>query len=86
MLAKHLLRISLLRPLVGMSATVYAGSTITDKSYWPSEARRTAYGVTRQNNPRSAFAYDLAASRLQPTPNTNAGGSFPRYHVGPKSP
>ena len=39
MLTKHLLTISLLLPLVAISATAHAGSTITDKSYWPSEAR-----------------------------------------------
>ncbi len=50
MLKKHLLKISLLLPLVAISATAHAGSTITDKSYWPSEARRTAYGVTAPQN------------------------------------
>src|SRR5260221_6892149 len=83
MLKKHLLKISLLLPLVAISATAHAGSTITDKSYWPSEARRTAYGVTAlQNNPRSAFADDRGASHLQPTPNMNDGGSSPHYHGG----
>jgi alcohol dehydrogenase class IV len=88
MLKKHLLKISLLLPLVAISATAHAGSTITDKSYWPSEARRTAYGVTApQNNPRSAFADDRGASHLlQPTPNMNDGGSSPHYHGGPKYP
>lgn len=33
--SKHLLTISLLLPLVAISATAEAGSTISDKSYWP---------------------------------------------------
>jgi hypothetical protein len=42
MLKKHLLKISILLPLVAISATAYAGSMITDKSYWPNEARQSA--------------------------------------------
>jgi hypothetical protein len=86
MLTKHLLRISLLLPLVAMSATAYAGSTITDKSYWPSEATRSAPIRTgSQADVNSAFAYDRAASRLQPVTNPNEGGSAPHYQGGPKS-
>jgi hypothetical protein len=87
MLTKHLLTISLLLPLVAISATAYAGSTITDKSYWPSEARQSAQTRTvgSQRDLNSAFAYDRAASRLQPATNPNDGGSFPRYQGGPKS-
>ena len=36
MSTKHILTLSLLLPLVAISATAHAGSTITDKSYWPS--------------------------------------------------
>jgi hypothetical protein len=65
---KHLLTISLLLPLVAISATAHAGSTITDKSYWPSEARQNAQDRTvgSQRDVTFAFAYDRAASRLQP--------------------
>jgi len=66
MLTKHLLKISLLLPLMAISATAYAGSTITDKSYWPSEARRNAYAVTApQSNPSSAFASSVMTPRFQ---------------------
>jgi hypothetical protein len=84
---KHLLTISLLLPLVAMSATARAGSTITDRSYWPNEARQSAQirMGSPQNDLRSAFAYDRAASHLQPTATTNDGGSAPRYQGGPKS-
>jgi len=87
MLTKHLLKISLALPLLALSATAYAGSTITDKSYWPSEARQSAQNRTvgSQRDMNSAFAYDRAGSRLQPVTNPNEGGSFPRYQGGPKS-
>jgi hypothetical protein len=87
MLTKRLLTISLLLPLLAMSATARAGSTITDKSYWPNEARQSAQTRTggRQNDPSFAFAYDRGAPHLQPTTNTSDGGSAPRYQGGPKS-
>jgi hypothetical protein len=87
MLTKHLLKISLLLPLVAISATAHAGSTITDKSYWPSEARQSAQTRTggSQSDLNSALAYDRAGSRLQPAMNPYDGGSFPRYQGTPKS-
>ncbi len=87
MLKKHLLKISLVLPLVAISAAAYAGSTITDKSYWPSEAGQSAQVGTgsSQSDLNSALAYDQAPSRLQPATNTNGGGSGWRYQGGPKS-
>ena len=87
MLTKHLLTISLLLPLVAISATAHAGSAITDKSYWPSEARQSAQNrtVTSAGDLNSAFAYDRAAPRLQPLTNLSDGGSALRYRGGPKS-
>ncbi len=87
MLTKHLLKISLVLPLVAMSAAAYAGSTISDKSYWPSEVRQSAQTRTggAQSDLNSAFAYYRATSRLQPAMNPNDGGSSPRYQGGPKS-
>jgi hypothetical protein len=85
MLTKHLLKISLLLPLVAMSATAHAGSTITDKSYWPSEARPAAYAVTApQSNPSSAFASTVLTPRFQAAPMADDGGNVRRYHGGPK--
>jgi hypothetical protein len=86
MLTKRLLAISLLLPLVAISATANAGSTITDKSYWPSEARRTTtYGVTApQSNPSSAFASSVMTPRFQAAPIADEG-NVRRYHGGPKS-
>jgi hypothetical protein len=87
MLTKHLLKISLLLPLVAISATAHAGSTITDKSYWPSEARRSAQisTVGSQRDLNSAFAYDRSGTRLQPATSPNEAGSAWRYQGGPKS-
>jgi hypothetical protein len=84
---KHILKISVLLPLMAISATAYAGSTITDKSYWPSEARQSGQtgAVVSPSGLNSAFAYDRAASRLQPAMNTSDGGFSPRYQGGPKS-
>jgi hypothetical protein len=83
MSAKHLLTMSLLLPLVAVSATAQAGSTITDKSYWPNEAKQsTPIGAVSQTGPYSAFAYDRAAPRLAPA--AASGGSGFRYQGGPK--
>jgi len=86
MSTKHLRTISLLLPLVAISATAHAGSTITDKSYWPNEAMQSAQDRTvgSQRDLNSAFAYDHPASGLQPA--TNATDSEPawRYQGGPK--
>jgi hypothetical protein len=83
MSTKHLLTISLLLPLVAVSATAQAGSTITDKSYWPNEARQsTPIKAGSEADPYAAFAYDRATSRLEPT--TSSGGSAFRYQGGPK--
>jgi hypothetical protein len=83
MSTKHLLTMSLLLPLVAVSTTAQAGSTITDKSYWPNEARQsTPIGAVSQTDLSSAFAYDRATSR--PEPMTAGGGSAFRYQGGPK--
>ena len=83
MLKKHLLTISLLLPLVAISATAHAGSTISDKSYWPSEARKSAQYRT-VGSPSDVFAYEPAGSRLQPATVTNEVGPAWRYQGGPK--
>ena len=81
MLIKHLRTISLLLPLLAFSATAHAGSTISDKSYWPNEARQSAaIRSASQTDPYSAFAYDRAMSRQEPA----GGGPGFRYQGGPK--
>ena len=56
MLTKSLLTISLLLPLVAISAAAHAGETITSKSYWPSEARQSAARDYRNCIQGDAFA------------------------------
>jgi hypothetical protein len=82
--SKHLLTISLLLPLVALSATAQAGSTISDKSYWPSEARRSTIGIGSRADMNSAFAYDRTTSSLQPTTGASVVNSPWRYQGGPK--
>jgi len=87
MFTKHLLKISLLLPLGGDICNGPRGSTIKGKSYWPSEARQSAQNRTgsSQSDLNFAFAYDRAASPLQPMTNTSDRSAW-RYHGGPKSP
>jgi hypothetical protein len=84
MSTKHLLTMSLLLPLVAISTTAQAGSTITDKSYWPSEAMQsTPFRVGARTDAYSAFAYDRATSRFEPATTSRRGSEF-RYQGGPK--
>jgi hypothetical protein len=87
MFTKHLLTIPLLLPLVAISATAHAGSTITDKSYWPNEARQSVQTRTfgSPSDVNSAFAYYPAVPRSQPSTNRYDGGSAWRYQGGPKN-
>lgn len=83
MSTRHLRTISLLLPLALISATAQAGSTISDKSYWPNEAREsTQMRAVSQTGPYAAFAYDRAGSHLAPA--IGAGAPAGRYQGGPK--
>jgi hypothetical protein len=87
MLKKRFLTISFLLRLMAISTAAHAGSTITDKSYWPAEARQSAENPSggSQSDFNSALAYDGSLSNLQPATNANDGGSPWRYQGGPKS-
>ncbi len=83
MFRKFIAVTSLVLPLVAGAATAHAGSTITDKSYWPNEARMSRAAAHAQSNPSAAFASDAltpAASVVPPTLNVSAW----RYQGGPK--
>lgn len=88
MLTKPFFAISILLPLVAISATANAGSAITDKSYWPSAARPAvqsgAGGV--QSRPRDAFASSNDVTRFEATSTVGRGENGRRYHGDPKSP
>lgn len=80
---KYLRTISLLLPLVAISATAYAGETITSKSYWPNEARQSTQSRT-VGSPSDIYAYDPTGPRLRPAANPIAAESAPHYQGGPK--
>lgn len=81
MLTKSLLTIAV---LAALSASAQAGSTISDRSYWPNEARQGTQSNASQQGPVSAFAYDRAPS-AQPATSPTVGASGWRYQGGPKS-
>jgi hypothetical protein len=86
MLKKILLAVSFLLPLAALTAPAQAGSTISDKNYWPSEARRSAqYAAPSQDRLNSAFAYDQGISAVQPGPSAYGRSPAGRYQGGPKS-
>ncbi len=87
MLTKRFLTISLLLPLVAISATAHAGSTITDKSYWPSAARPAVHSeaAIAHSGPRDAFASSSMTAARQPAVVAVDGTNAWRYHGGPKS-
>jgi hypothetical protein len=57
---KFIATTSLLLPLIAAAAAAHAGSTITDRSYWPNEARKSQVDRAR-SNPSDAFASDVYA-------------------------
>jgi hypothetical protein len=72
MLAKRFPTISILLPLVAIFATAHAGSTITDKSYWPSSARPSVHGQTSTAQSRSRDAFASGAYRDLSTSNPDS--------------
>jgi len=81
MLKKTLLTISLVLPLAALSATAQAGSTITDKSYWPNEATGQ-FAFYPQDRVSSAFAYDRGVAI--PVPDAVEAHPVWRYQRAPK--
>ena len=79
---KFIATTTLLVPLIAAAAAAHAGSTITDKSYWPSEARRSQVGTAR-SNPNAAFASDVYVPDSSVPTRFVAGGAG-RYQGGPK--
>ncbi len=83
MFRKFIAVTSFVLPLVAGAATAHAGSTITDKSYWPNEARMSRAGAPAQSNPSAAFASDAYAPAAS-LPTTSVGSNVGRYQGGPK--
>lgn len=69
-------------PLLVVAATAQAGSTITDKSYWPNEAKRSQASVVERTEPSAAFASEVYAPL--PLRTTPMIGNLGRYQGGPK--
>jgi hypothetical protein len=81
---KPVLAFSVLASLMTMSATANAGTTISDRRYWPSEVG-SGSAVTTQHPARDAFA---AAGPVIPPAMTalrDIDASASRYVGGPKS-
>ena len=77
----------LLLPLVVVSSSAYAGATISDKRYWPSEAKAGAYGPSvPQGGWSSAFASAPRTPGFFVAPAPEASSRVWRYQGGPKSP
>jgi hypothetical protein len=82
MLTKRLLTISLLFPLMAISASAQAGSTITDARYWPNTASQGTQSLAgSQSHFSSALAFERSASAFESAKNA---GSALIYQGGPK--
>jgi hypothetical protein len=78
MLTRCFSAIALLLPVVAIPVTTHAGSTISDKHYWPGEIRSAAPG-----GPRDALAFGTTTP-LQPAAIVERPNAW-RYRGGPKS-
>ncbi|CCE10649.1 conserved exported hypothetical protein [Bradyrhizobium sp. STM 3843] len=81
MLTKSLFAVAL---LAALPASADAGSTISDKSYWPDAAGKTVQSraAISQRDPNSAFA-DYTRN-LEPAMGQTPGASRWHYQGGPK--
>jgi hypothetical protein len=86
MLRKHLLALSLALPLIGASGIAFAGSTISDKNYWPDQARRGGYSLSQTAGAfGSARAQTIGTARLEPATIASDSRNTVRYRGGRKS-
>jgi hypothetical protein len=84
----RLLSMAMLLSLGVISSVAYAGSTITDKSYWPNEARASSqYGVTQNSvlGSRAAATWSGAPRLLEDRPGGSSLQAECRYQGGPRS-
>lgn len=83
MFKKLIAATAIVMPLVAAAPSAQAGSTITDKSYWPNEARTSRTLAAMPSNSAAAYASDVYA----PTPSVppmSVRGNIGRYQGGPK--
>lgn len=81
----RILQISLLLSLAAISAA-QAGTTISDKRYWPNDVGPSAYGAgSSRAELNSALASSRTKSRSEIAPELNQSGNAWHYQGGPKS-
>jgi hypothetical protein len=83
---KILLAISLLTSLAALSATAQAGETISDKRYWPSEAKPSGNTTTAVQDAQSAFASSVLPLHTESLPKAYESAPAAHYHGGAKAP
>ena len=84
---RRLFTLSLVLPVTAMAGTAYAGSTITDRNYWPAEIHAQAQrgAVTRDAELSKARAMAVGAPAVYPSAATTGRQQQCRYQGGPKS-
>ena len=83
---KRLLTISLLFPLMTVSAVAQAGTTISDKRYWPNETHPSPQPREASDALNAVIVPKFTVPHSAPTTNASGNGSqLGRYHGGPKS-
>jgi hypothetical protein len=85
MIRERVLTISMLLPLMALSGVAHAGSTISDKSYWPNEARSSRVYVVEQTDPNFARAMQSGVTLPQAALGMIGGQQRCGYQGGPKS-
>ena len=81
---KQLLTISLLVPLMAGSAVSHAGTTISDKRYWPDQARASTQADSFTRSYAGPAGRDWNAPQVEPASVTSGGSPLGRYQGGPK--
>lgn len=76
---------SILMSAAAFSTMANAGSTITDKSYWPNEARQSIGSRPAASDPNSALAFDAPRAGAPREVQTDRAANSWRYQGGPKS-
>lgn len=75
----------LLLPFIAISTLAHAGQTITDKAYWPNEARSPNANNPEQTDWRRARAMETRPAPRAAEPQPNSRQNSYRYQGGPKS-
>ena len=81
---KHLLALTVVLPLIGASGTAFAGSTISDGSYWPDQARADRYVFGEMPAGWSLSRAQLVGTQRPEVPIVSTDGrGAARYRGGP---